>query len=97
MKLDGKVAVIDDEWSTVGSSNWDGLSLFVNHEANVVVKDTGFARNLRETIERAVADGVTVRMEDYVNIPWWERAWYGAAYLLYKAILRVITLGRYTE
>jgi cardiolipin synthase len=96
-QLHGKVAVIDDEWATVGSSNWDGLSLLVNQEANVVVKDAGFARSLRQHIERAVAEGVVVRMEDYANIPWYERAWYGAAYWLYKGILRIVTLGRFTE
>jgi cardiolipin synthase len=96
-QLHGKVAVIDDGWATVGSSNWDGLSLFVNQEANVVVKDKEFAQALRAHIERAVAEGVTVRMEDYVNIPWYERAWHGAAYLFYKNVLRLITLGRYTE
>lgn len=96
-QLHGKVAVIDDEWATVGSSNWDGLSLFVNHEANLVVRDEAVARDLRRHIERAVADGVVVRMQDYTNIPWYERAWYGAAAMIYKAVLRVITLGRYTE
>lgn len=96
-QLHGKVAVIDDEWSTVGSSNWDGLSLFVNHEANVVLKDQQFSRALRKKIEDAVEEGVVVRLEDYANIPWYERAWYGGAYLLYKGILRVLTLGRYTE
>jgi cardiolipin synthase len=96
-QLHGKVAVIDDEWATVGSSNWDGLSLFVNHEANLVVKDPAFSRKLRGGIEQAVAEGIAVRMEDYANIPWYERAWYGAAYLVYKGILRMITLGRYTE
>ena len=96
-QLHGKVAVIDDEWATVGSSNWDGLSLFVNHEANLVVKDHAFARELREQIERAVADGKVVRMQDFANIPWYERAWYGMAAMIYKTVLRVITLGRYTE
>jgi cardiolipin synthase len=96
-QLHGKVAVIDDEWATVGSSNWDGLSLLVNQEANVVVKEHAFAQALRMQIERAVAEGVTVRLEDYANIPWYERAWYGAAYRMYKLILRLITLGRYTE
>lgn len=96
-QLHGKVAVIDDEWATVGSSNWDGLSLFVNQEANVVIKDRAFARALRNHIERAVAEGVTVQIEDYANIPWYRRAWYGAAYLVYKCILRIITLGKYTE
>ena len=96
-QLHGKVAVIDDEWATVGSSNWDGLSLFVNHEANLVVKDHALARELREQIDRAVADGVVVRMQDFANIPWYERAWYGMAAMIYKTVLRVITLGRYTE
>lgn len=96
-QLHGKVAVIDDDWATVGSSNWDGLSLFVNHEANVVVREAEFARDLRTHIERAVDEGVAVRLDDYANIPWYERAWYGTAYFIYKSILRIITLGRYTE
>lgn len=96
-QLHGKVAVIDNDWATVGSSNWDGLSLFINHEANVVIKDREFTQDLRAKIDEAVAEGVAVRIEDYANIPWYERAWYGAAYMLYKGILRIITLGRYTE
>jgi cardiolipin synthase len=43
-QLHAKVAVVDDDWATVGSSNCDGLSLFVNQEANVVVRDAAFAR-----------------------------------------------------
>ena len=96
-QLHGKVAVIDDEWATVGSSNLDGLSLFVNHEANVVVKDSQFAQSLRARIREAQAEGVPIRLEDHANIPWYERAWYGVAYMLYRGLLRVITLGRYTE
>ncbi|MEC4719137.1 cardiolipin synthase ClsB [Noviherbaspirillum sp. CPCC 100848] len=96
-QLHGKVAVIDDEWATVGSSNWDGLSLFVNQEANVVVRQHDFARTLRGHIQDAVEESVTIRPEDFANIPWHQRAWYGAAYFLYKSILRIITLGRYTE
>jgi cardiolipin synthase len=96
-QLHGKVAVVDDDWATVGSSNWDGFSLLVNQEANVVVRDRQFANALRRHIEQAVADGEAVRSEDYANIPWYERAWYGAAYLLYKGFLRIITAGKYTE
>lgn len=96
-QLHGKVAVVDEDWATVGSSNWDGFSLLVNQEANVVVRDRQFARALRRHIEQAVAEGEVVRLEDYANIPWYERAWYGAAYLLYKGFLRIITAGKYTE
>lgn len=53
--MHAKVAVIDDEWSTVGSSNLDPLSLSLNLEANVIVRDAQFAAVLRERLERLVA------------------------------------------
>ncbi|MES2538609.1 MAG: cardiolipin synthase ClsB [Pseudomonadota bacterium] len=96
-QLHGKVAVIDDEWATVGSSNYDGFSLFVNQEANIVVKDVEFVRALREHIERGVAEGVLIRQDEFAHHPWHRRAYYGFAYFLYRSILRVITLGKYTE
>jgi cardiolipin synthase len=96
-QLHGKVAVVDQEWATVGSSNYDGLSLFVNQEANIVVSDGEFAVGLQRHIEHGVAEGVLIKPEDFAHIPWYSRAWYGTAYLLYKGILRIITLGKYTE
>jgi len=44
--LHGKVAVADDEWATVGSSNLDPLSLALNLEANVAIHDREFAVEL---------------------------------------------------
>jgi cardiolipin synthase len=96
-QLHGKVAVVDEEWSTVGSSNWDGLSLLVNQEANIVVQDRGFSQLLRDHIRRAVADGVPVRLQDYANKPWYKRMLYGAAYVFYRTVLRAIASGRYDE
>jgi len=96
-QLHGKVGVVDDAWATVGSSNWDGLSLLVNQEANVVIKDQRFTHELRMHIERAIAEGVPVRMEDYVNKPWYKRVLYGAAYVFYRSVLRMIASGRYDE
>jgi cardiolipin synthase len=49
--LHAKVAVVDDRWATVGSSNLDPTSLSLNLEANVVVRDEPFSRHLREKIE----------------------------------------------
>ena len=45
--LHGKVAVIDDHWATVGSCNLDPLSLSLNLEANVIVRDRTFNLELR--------------------------------------------------
>lgn len=49
--LHAKIAVVDDHWATVGSSNLDPTSLSLNLEANVFVRDEAFARHLRERIE----------------------------------------------
>ena len=52
----GKVAVIDGEWSTVGSSNLDPLSLSLNLEANVFIRDADFARDLRGRLGKLIDD-----------------------------------------
>ncbi len=96
-QLHGKVAVIDDRWATVGSSNYDGFSLFVNQEANVVVIDTDFAEKLRAHIERGVADGVPVDLSEFDKIPLYKRVFYRFAYLIYKNLLRLITWGKSAE
>lgn len=96
-QLHGKVAVIDDHWATVGSSNYDGFSLFINQEANVIVIDPGFVKTLREHIRRGVNDGVAVALTDFANIPLYKRMFYRAAYLVYKNMMRLITWGKSAE
>jgi cardiolipin synthase len=49
--LHGKVALVDEDWSTVGSSNLDPLSLSMNLEANVLIRDRAFNRDLSERLE----------------------------------------------
>ena len=49
--LHGKVALVDDDWSTVGSSNLDPLSLSLNLEANVLIRDRAFNQQLYERLE----------------------------------------------
>jgi cardiolipin synthase len=52
--LHAKVGVVHDGWATVGSSNIDPFSLLLAREANLVVRDVDFARELREHIEHAI-------------------------------------------
>jgi len=54
--LHGKVAVVDDQWATVGSSNLDPLSLWLNLEANVLVQDRDFNALLHERLEKLAAN-----------------------------------------
>ena len=55
--LHAKVAVIDERWATVGSSNIDPMSLLLAREANVMVEDAGFARELRASLTDAMELG----------------------------------------
>ena len=96
-QLHGKVAVIDDIWATVGSSNFDGLSLFVNQEAHILVQDAGFALALRKHIERGVAEGSVISRAAVDGLTWRRRAWNGFAYFLYKSVLQIISSGKYTK
>lgn len=53
--LHAKIAVVDDDWATVGSSNIDPLSLLLNLEANVIVRDADFNAELSAQFDEAVA------------------------------------------
>lgn len=92
-QLHAKVAVVDEDWATVGSSNVDALSLFLNQEANVVVRDPAFARSMREHIEAGVADGVPIPCDHFKHIGRFKRAGYEAAYFFYKLVMRIFAIG----
>jgi cardiolipin synthase A/B len=92
--LHAKVAVIDaysaKAWATVGSSNLDPLSLLLAREANVVVLDPPFARDLRERLVRAMSeDGESVQLEALTHRPWHERLLDRAAYGLMRLALMI--------
>ena len=96
-QLHGKLAVVDGEWATVGSSNFDGLSLFVNHEANIVVRDSAFAKSLQQMIREAVVEGVVITAADVAQLSLPRRVWNRFAYGLYRLVLQALTLGSYTR
>ena len=54
--LHAKVAVVDDDWATVGSSNIDPLSLLLNLEANLVIQDQAFVAGLKEKLDVAFSE-----------------------------------------
>ena len=70
--LHGKVALTDDEWSTVGSSNLDPLSLSLNLEANVIIKDRAFNRQLGEHLQQLMQNNCKqIRDSDLVTSGIW--------------------------
>ena len=91
--LHAKVAVIDGEWATVGSSNIDPFSLLLAREANVIVRDAGFAGQLRRSLAQAIADDSSeVRAADFRVRPILQRA---ASWLAYTAVRLAVGLAGY--
>ena len=73
--LHGKVAVVDDEWATVGSSNLDPTSLGLNLEANVLIRDRAFATGLHQRLQELIDDRCHLVAQDASALahPWWAR------------------------
>lgn len=70
--LHGKVALMDDHWATVGSSNLDPLSLSLNLEANVIIHDRNFNQTLRDNLNGIIA--ADCQQVDETMLPkrtWW--------------------------
>jgi cardiolipin synthase A/B len=55
--LHAKVAVVDGQWATVGSSNIDPYSFLMAREANVFVRDPVFASGLRAELAKMIEEG----------------------------------------
>ena len=49
--LHAKLALVDEAWATVGSSNLDPLSLSLNLEANVLVRDRDFNAHVHDRLQ----------------------------------------------
>jgi cardiolipin synthase A/B len=89
--LHAKVAVIDRQWATVGSSNIDPFSLLLAREANVFVRDGGFAQELHDSLERAVVEGSRpVESERWSNRSLLDRALTRISYSVARRLLGLI-------
>jgi len=72
--MHAKVAVIDNRYLTVGSSNIDPFSLFLAREANAWVDDRELAAHLRQRIVEEVAEGgQALTTETLQQLPWYRR------------------------
>ena len=92
--LHAKVAVIDDDWATVGSSNIDPYSLLLAREANVVVRDAGFAAQLRGRLGRAAAeDAIEITHAELRRSSFFARTLRWAAYGMVRLLLGLTRYG----
>ncbi|MEW6693650.1 Cardiolipin synthase B [Tepidimonas thermarum] len=86
--LHAKVAVVDEHWATVGSTNLDPISLLLAREANVVTTDARFARHLRARLDHLMRTaGVALDHAALQRRPWHERLRDWVAFAVMRAVL----------
>jgi cardiolipin synthase len=68
-----KVMVVDERWTTVGSTNFDNRSFRLNDEANLNILDPDFARSQAEVFERDKVRSRQITLEEWRNRPWTEK------------------------
>ncbi len=93
--MHAKVAVIDSFWSTVGSSNIDPFSLWLAREANLVIRDSGFAAHLRASLQQEMEHGATpVQHSEWTRKGFWARLLPRFSYVLVRLMTAVAGAAR---
>jgi len=72
--MHSKTASVDGLWSTVGSANLDWRSMLHNNEANAVIVDRAFARQMNRMFEDDIAVSVAFEHRRWRRRSWWLRA-----------------------
>jgi cardiolipin synthase len=93
--LHAKVAVVDDEWATVGSSNIDPFSLLLAKEANLAIRDRAFASQLHASIKAAMQAGAReVHNADLASLPWHSHLLRWLSYAVIRVLAGITGYGQ---
>ena len=89
-ELHAKVAVIDQRWVTIGSSNIDPFSLLLAREANIISDDRALAAELEAKLQRAIEAGA----QPLESLRWQHRRWPQrlVSWLAYSSVRWVVGL-----
>ena len=71
--LHAKTVVIDNDWATVGSTNMDILSFFLNREANLIIKNRKAVAELEQQFLRDIGQSERLTLERLEQRPFFEK------------------------
>jgi len=94
-ELHAKVAVVDGHWATVGSSNIDPFSLLLAREANIVVDDAAFGRELQQRVHQAMSQSLELAPADWQRRAWPRRMLSWLAYGGVRLMVGLVGAGRW--
>ena len=70
-----KVMVVDDLWTSAGSTNFDNRSFAVNDEANLNIYDGAFARAQTGIFDEDLRQSRRISLAEWEQRPWVEKLW----------------------
>jgi cardiolipin synthase A/B len=92
--LHGKIALIDDQWATVGSFNINHLSALSSIELNVDVMSESFSSDLKKHLNEVITTGCKkINYQDYVKQNTrYQRMRNAIAYFIIRTFMKLIGL-----
>lgn len=69
----GKAMVVDDKWATVGSANFDRLSLLYNSELNIMSENKIFINDLSQVLNEIRVSSDELKINEWKRRGWKER------------------------
>jgi cardiolipin synthase len=84
--LHAKTFVIDGEWVTIGSMNFDNRSLVLNHEATLMVRDRTTGQQMGEIFFDDLRDAKEITVGEFGQRSWFPRLEERAATLIVRLL-----------
>ncbi len=84
--LHAKTFVVDGEWATIGSMNFDNRSLALNDEATLMVLDRGIGARMEEIFLDDLRHSEEITVARFRQRSWIERLAEGAAHLITRLL-----------
>ncbi len=93
--LHGKIALVDDTWSTVGSFNLNLLSAYGSVELNVDVLDKNFSQSLQTHFKSLIETGCEEITQKQQKNQWTAKLKRWAAYQLIRTVIKTVAIFPY--
>ena len=71
--LHAKTFVIDGQWSTIGSMNFDNRSMALNDEATLMVLDRGIGEDMNRVFLEDLRNAQEITADSFAQRSWWSR------------------------
>ncbi|MCE9539751.1 MAG: cardiolipin synthase ClsB [Bacteroidetes bacterium] len=93
--LHGKVAVIDDKWTTIGSFNLNHLSAYGSIELNIDILDQQFSDSFQLHLKSVIETGCKQVFPIHQNNHWTAKLKRWAAYQITRTSIKIVALFPY--